>query len=49
MCINGNFNIVYNNHETINVKKGETILLPAVLKNVKLVPQCESKILEVFL
>ena len=49
MCINGNFDIFYNNQESVNVKKGETILLPAVLKNIKLVPKCECKILEVFI
>jgi mannose-6-phosphate isomerase len=49
MCVEGEFNIQYNKDETVAVKKGETILLPAVLKNVTLNTNARTKILEVYI
>ena len=34
MCLDGNFTIVYDTDQSIQVKKGETILVPACLKNI---------------
>lgn len=49
MCLSGSFEIVYRNTETEPVSKGETVLLPAELKDVKLVPDKETKVLEVYI
>jgi mannose-6-phosphate isomerase len=48
ICLEGNFKIV-SEGETVEVKKGETVLLPAVLKNVDLEPGELAKILEVYI
>lgn len=37
MCLDGNFTIVYDTDQSIQVKKGETILVPACLKNIFLI------------
>jgi mannose-6-phosphate isomerase len=49
MCISGNFSIHYYNHKIEAVKTGETILLPAEIKNVKLLPDETAKILEIYI
>lgn len=49
MCLDGNFTIVYDTDESIQVKKGETILVPACLKNIFLIPQPEAELLEIFI
>lgn len=48
MCLEGNFNVVYNN-STIQVKKGETVMIPASLKKINLLPFEKSKLLEIYL
>ena len=49
MCLDGNFTIVYDTDQSIQVKKGETILVPACLKNIFLIPQQEAELLEIFI
>lgn len=49
MCLNGNFNVVYDVDQTVNVTKGETVLVPACLKDIFLIPQKESEILEIYI
>ena len=49
MCLDGEFEIDYQRDEPILVKKGETVLIPADLDFVSLIPHKKSKILEVFL
>ncbi|HEX2394890.1 MAG TPA: mannose-6-phosphate isomerase, partial [Bacteroidales bacterium] len=49
MCLQGSFNIFYRSGEMEPVKKGDTVLLPADLKYVKLLPEGSSKLLEVFI
>jgi mannose-6-phosphate isomerase len=49
MCLNGSFTIRYYNSEDEKVTKGETILLPAELKHVKLIPEPHAEILEVYI
>jgi len=39
----------YNGAEKISVPKGQSILLPAIFKNVKLIPKNEAEILEVYI
>lgn len=48
-CIEGEFTIQYegNKHET--VKKGETVLLPAILKEIVIEPIAEAKYLEIYI
>lgn len=45
VCVEGDFNIVYGN-DNVSVKKGDSILLPASIKKVTLLPNPEAKILE---
>lgn len=49
ICIKGSFLINYGNEEHVRVDAGDTILIPAVLKNVLLIPEAESKLLEVYI
>jgi mannose-6-phosphate isomerase len=49
MCIKGSFKIKYNDNIYENISIGETVLIPAVLKNLVLIPEKETKILEVYL
>ncbi|OFX22630.1 MAG: mannose-6-phosphate isomerase [Bacteroidetes bacterium GWA2_31_9b] len=49
MCIEGEFEIEYYDTERIKVKKGETILIPAVIEHLNLIPVVQSKVLEIFI
>ena len=49
MCVSGEFDINYNNTETINIKTGETILIPAEMNEITLIPKVYSEILEVLI
>ncbi len=49
MCLEGEFEIKYCEKEIEKVKKGETILIPAELKNLELNPLIQTKILEVYI
>ncbi|MEA3316881.1 MAG: type I phosphomannose isomerase catalytic subunit [Bacteroidota bacterium] len=51
MCLDGDFDIHYseNDKEMVNIKKGETVLIPAVFENIILKPKEKSKILEIFI
>jgi len=48
LCIEGSFVLMYNN-EKLNAKKGETILIPAIMNEVKIIPAPKAKILEVYI
>ena len=48
MCVEGQFDIDYGNG-TVNVKKGETVLIPAELKNIKLITYKKAKLLEIYI
>ncbi len=49
MCLEGNFTLVYETDKTIQVRKGETVLIPACLKNLFLLPEKEAGILEIYI
>jgi mannose-6-phosphate isomerase len=49
ICLNGNFKIIFNENSNIDVKIGETILIPASLKSIRLEPDPRAKILEVYI
>ncbi|MRT93695.1 type I phosphomannose isomerase catalytic subunit [Ancylomarina sp. 16SWW S1-10-2] len=49
ICLDGEFEIDYNNQEKTSVKKGESILIPSELKHIKLKPMGKAKCLEVYL
>jgi mannose-6-phosphate isomerase len=49
MCLDGRFTIQYYDTEEEKVSKGETILLPAEIKNIRLVPDGSARILEIFI
>ena len=49
MCLEGAYDLRYADKETLNVARGETVLVPAVIKNIELVPREPSKILEVYI
>jgi mannose-6-phosphate isomerase len=48
MCCKGNFDLVYGDNMHIEVSMGDTILLPAMYKNVSLLPKTMAEILEVY-
>lgn len=49
MCLEGGLAIAYNDEEVVPMRKGETVLLPADLKNVTLIPLPSTKILEIYI
>ncbi len=49
MCIEGAFYIDYGAAEKTEMKRGETVLVPADIDKVKLIPNNEAKILEVYI
>ena len=49
ICLEGEYSISYATKEKLNVKKGVTILLPAVLKQITLNPKANTKIIEVYI
>ncbi len=48
MCLEGDFSVVYDTDKFVKVKRGETVLVPACLKNIFLLPEEESEILEIY-
>ncbi len=48
ICTDGGFDLKYQDGH-INVMKGETVLIPALIKNLELKPISETKFLEVFI
>lgn len=48
MCIEGKFTIEYNDEKT-DVSKGDTILIPACIDNLNLIPNNEVTLLEVYI
>ena len=48
LCIEGSFVLMYDN-EKLNAQKGETILIPAIMNEVKIIPAPKAKILEVYI
>ena len=48
MCIEGEFDIEYNKN-IVSCSKGETVLIPAELKNISLLPKEKSKLLEIYI
>ncbi len=49
ICLDGSFDIVYNENNKETINKGETILLPAVLKDIVLQPHNKCEVLEVYI
>ncbi|MBN1414397.1 MAG: class I mannose-6-phosphate isomerase [Bacteroidales bacterium] len=49
VCVDGAFSIQYYDKEIESVHKGETILLPAEIKDIRLVPEGRAKMLEVYI
>lgn len=49
MCLDGELEIVCDETEKILVKKGETVLIPAVIEHLQLKPVVQSKLLEVYI
>lgn len=49
MCLDGEFEIAYGAQEAIRVTKGESILIPAELKNLILKPKAKVEMLEVYI
>ena len=49
MCIAGEFDVTYNKTELINIKKGETVLIPAEMDEIILTPKVYTEILEVLI
>ncbi len=48
-CINGEVSIITEGNDNLKIRKGETVLIPAAIKNLTLIPQSYSELLEVHL
>lgn len=49
LCIEGSFKIEYDTEDFIEINFAESVLLPAILKNIRLTPNGDCKILEVYI
>ncbi|MGZ2370222.1 type I phosphomannose isomerase catalytic subunit [Ancylomarina sp. YFZ004] len=49
ICLEGSCEIQVEDEESVSLTKGETVLIPASLKNLKLKPNTNTKLLEVFI
>lgn len=49
MCLEGKFRIKYGDNAEEVVKKGESVLIPAILKNISFISEAETKILETYI
>jgi mannose-6-phosphate isomerase len=49
LCVEGLVEIGYGNGGTEAIGKGETVLVPASLKNIHILPQKPSRLLEIFI
>ncbi len=49
ICIEGSLSIKYRSEKTETLEKGETVLIPANLKNLSLIPGEKSKIIEIYI
>ncbi|MCK4852622.1 MAG: class I mannose-6-phosphate isomerase [Bacteroidales bacterium] len=49
MCLSGDLEIQYNSENRTRLSKGDTILIPAVIKNLSLIPYENSSLLEIYL
>lgn len=49
ICLDGKFEIKYDELEKMTIEKGETVLIPAVIEHLILKPIVQSKLLEVYI
>ncbi|MFC2112477.1 type I phosphomannose isomerase catalytic subunit [Bacteroidota bacterium] len=49
MCVDGKAEFDYGETEKVPIKKGETVLIPASLKNIQLLPLGPTKLLEIYI
>ena len=49
MCTEGKVDIIPENQSAVSISKGETVLVPAMLKQISIVPVEESVLLEVYI
>ncbi len=48
-CLNGGLTIVTDGNDNVKIKKGETVLIPAAIKSLTLIPDLYSEVLEVYI
>jgi mannose-6-phosphate isomerase len=49
MCMEGSFSLQYYENEVEVIQVGETVLLPAEIKNIRLVPESRARLLEIYI
>lgn len=49
MCVEGQVSFEYNKNQFVKLNKGETVLIPAILKEFKIISKNKSKLLEVYI
>lgn len=49
LCLSGQLTLVYDIDQSVTMHAGETVLVPACLKNIFLIPDHEAEILEVYI
>lgn len=49
MCLDGKLDVTYNHNDRVEVEKGETLLVPAMIKNISIHPQQPSELLEIYI
>ena len=49
MCVEGDAVFNYGNSETISITRGQTLLIPASIKNIQILPEGPSRLLEIYI
>ncbi len=49
MCVKGEVNLKLENGKAESIKIGETVLIPASLKNITIIPKEYSELLEIYI
>jgi len=49
MCMDGKVTVLSPGNKGVNLEKGETVLIPAEIKNIILMPESETRLLEVYI
>ena len=49
MCVEGNASFEYGGSESVDIKKGETVLIPASVKNMIIQPGTSTRLLEIYI
>jgi mannose-6-phosphate isomerase len=48
-CVEGRYGLIFGEQKSVKIEKGESVLIPAVLSHITMVPDGHTKILETYM